>query len=228
MTKETMAFFLVALTASVHAQVFGIGNATQKPQRNSHLAPLGTNVTALLCAEGMRKNHVVFVNVADAMPNDAFREAVAYVKAQWWINVVATNTRQSVKEEAVRDIGAIKKRFGGKACFVVEIVRDKALPDIVAVPGGFAQVNVHKVDSDKPAADYLKKRQIQMVLKGLAYSCGVGSNVDEFCVMYYKSSLASLEYMDRASATYGPFAYVPLRDVLFACGGEEIFDYMEE
>lgn len=227
MTKGQMAWFSLFLTSAVHAQVFGIGNASQKPQKNSHLAPLGTNVTALLHAEGIQKNHVLFVNVADAMSHDAFREAVAYVKAQWWVNVVATNARQSVKEEAIRDTKAMKKRFGDKACFVIEIVRDKALPDIIAVPGGFAQVNIYKTESDKPTAEYVKKRQIQMVLKGLAYSCGVGSNVDEFCVMYYKSSLASLEYMDSSSATFGPFAYVPLRDVLFACGGDAIFDYME-
>jgi hypothetical protein len=218
---------LLFAAASAPAQITGAGGPAQKPRKNSYLPPLGTNAAALLGPGAARKNHVLFVNVGGALPDGDFREAVAYVKAQWWVNVAAAGARRSAGEEMARDPRKAMESFGGRACFVVEVVRDGVSPDIVAVPGWFARVNVGGVGAGSPSADYLKKRRTQMLLKGLAYACGVGSNADEFCVMYFRSGPGSPAHMDSSSATFSPFAYVPLREALLARGGEEIFDYME-
>jgi hypothetical protein len=225
MTTNGAIALVLCTIMPVFAQLPNQTTSSQRAAKNSYIPPLSTNVATLLRTGNVLKNNVRFENVASAMPDADFREAVAYVKSQWWINVVPTNSQKSIASKVLAEKQFLSWEFGDKTRLVIQLVKDKKAPNIVAVPGYYAQVNLEAIEADNPAPEYLKKRRIQMIIKGLAYACGVGSNADEFCVMYYKGD--KLSVMDCSSATFSPFAYVPLREYLFAIGGEEIFDYME-
>jgi len=194
-------------------------------KRNANLPALSTNVAELLPAAAVEKNHVLFVNVGNAMPANDFSNAVAYVRSQWWVNVALAEKEKPFAGDVVADTAFLKTTFGEKAKVVVAIVKNKTAPRYIAIPGLFAQVNIQFLEDDSPAPEYLKKRQTQMVISGLARALGIGVNVDQYCAMFYDTQ--TLEGLDKVSATFGPYAYVPFQNLLLSLGGEEIFSFDE-
>ncbi len=190
------------------------------PKKNAVLDPV-KDVDALLPADANQRAHVLFVNVGKALPEAEFREAAAYVRMKYMLNIAVGAAPEPFAQESVADLAALKKRFGEKALIVVAVVKQEQGPSFINVPGFFSQVNLRGLDKDKPEELFLKKRTRQMFLKGLAQACGIGATIDDMCVMFCKSF--TLEGMDRVSATFGPNAYFPMRELLRDIGGEDIF-----
>jgi hypothetical protein len=190
------------------------------PKKNAVLDPV-KDVDALLPAEANQRAHVLFVNVGNALPESAFREAAAYVRMKYLLNVAVHAEPTPFAQAVVTDTGVLKQRFGKHALIVVAVVKQKQGPSFINVPGFFAQVNLRGLDKDRPEELFLKKRTRQMLLKGLAHACGIGATIDNMCVMFCNSF--TLEGMDRVSATYGPNAYFSMRELLKELGGNDIF-----
>ncbi|MDA3926534.1 MAG: hypothetical protein PF904_17725 [Kiritimatiellae bacterium] len=194
--------------------------ATPLPKKISVLDPV-KNVSTLLPADATQRPHVLFVNVSGALPDADFREAAAYVRMKYMLNVAVRNESKPFANELVEDTAALRKRFGDKAVIVVALVKQEIGPSFVNVPGYFSQVNLRGLDKDGPEELFLKKRTRQMLLKGLAHACGIGATIDSTCVMKYNSF--TLDGMDRVSTTYGPNAYFPMLELLKEIGGDSIF-----
>ncbi len=190
------------------------------PQKNAVLEPI-KDVDALLPADADQRAHVLFVNVGKALSDAEFREAAAYVRMKYMLNVAVCAAPKPFAQEVVADTAALKKRFGKNALIVVAVVKQEKSPSFINVPGFFSQVNLRGLDKDNPEELFLKKRTRQMFLKGLAHACGIGATIDNMCVMFCNSF--TLEGMDRVSATFGPNAYFPIRELLRELGGEDIF-----
>lgn len=190
------------------------------PKKVTVLDPV-KDVDAMLPEDAVQRPHIVFVNVDKALSTEAFREAAAYVRMKYSVNVVVRDAREPLACDALRDPTILRKRFGDKAVIVVAVVKQEIGASFINIPGSFAQVNLRGLDKDKPDAFFLKKRRTQMLLKGLAHACGIGATMDSTCVMKYNSF--TLEGMDLVSATYGPNAYFPMSKLLKEIGGDGIF-----
>ena len=174
-----------------------------------------------LPADAASRPHVLFVNVAGALPDAEFRRAAAYVRMKYGVRVAVRDEKRPFAADVVAGAGAVTNRFGANAAVAVALVRRPGEPAYAAVPGWFAQVNVHGMDRDGPSDLFRYKRACQLALRGLAYACGVGANPDDMCVMSYRGF--TLEGMDAVSATFGPYAYLPLRETLRRIAGDAIF-----
>lgn len=165
--------------------------------------------------------HILFLNVGDALTNEALADAAAHVRTKYLFNIVTNSIPDTLTREVATDPTILKKRFGEKTALVVAFEKKEMKSSFLVIPGYYSALNITGISRDTPSPDLLTKRIRQMALKGLAQACGVGANADEHCVMFYQSF--TLKGMDATSATYGPFAYLPVRELLRAIGGNDIF-----
>ena len=179
------------------------------------------DAAGFLPADAAKRPHILFVNVAGALPDGEFRKAAAYVRMKYGVRVAVRDEAEPFAGEAVARASSVTNRFGANAVLTVALVRKAGEPTYVAVPGWFAQVNVEGADRDSPNDLFRYKRACQFALRGLAYACGVGVNPDDMCVMSYRGF--TLEGMDAVSATFGPYAYFPLRETLRMMAGDALF-----
>ena len=213
---------MVRVFVSVLAVVSGVSGvwAQDRGKVMGAIDPVG-DVAALLPADAAGRPHVLFVNVAGALPDAEFRRAAAYVRMKYGVRVAVRDEAEAFAGEVVARAGTVTNRFGAGAVLAVALVRKAGEPTYVAVPGWFAQVNVEGADRDGPDGLFRYKRACQFALRGLAYACGVGVNPDDMCVMSYRGF--TLEGMDAVSATFGPYAYFPLRETLRRMAGGAVF-----
>ena len=212
-----MIRFMVAVVMGVSA-VCVSAQGTRKVMDS--IDPVG-DVARFLPADAVNQPHILFVNVAKALPDEEFRKAAAYVRMKYGMRVAVRDEAQGFANDVVAKAGSVTNRFGAGAVLTVALVRKAGEPSYVAVPGWFAQVNVEGVDKDNPNELFRYKRACQLALRGLAYACGIGINPDDMCVMSYRGF--TLEGMDAVSATFGPYAYFPLRETLRKMAGDILF-----
>lgn len=176
----------------------------------------------ILTPELTGQPHILFLNVNKAITDEALADAAAYVRLKYMFNTLTNACETSQTRDVIDNPALLRQRFGKMATLVVAFERnDSPKPAFIALPGHYTALNTAPLTRDNPPADLLAKRTRQMALKGLAHAAGIGANADEHCVMYYKSF--TLSGMDATSATYGPFAYLPIRETLRLLGGDAIF-----
>lgn len=199
-------------------------SATQEApaKKNNYLAPLSASIDEILKTNGVTRNHILLVSVSNAVPAEVMREFTAYVKDQWLLRVVATNAQLPSNVLRIIERKSSEIVTADKAKLRVEFISVPDQPLFVAIPGVYCRVNVYGLAQDKPNETFLKKRRFQRMLQGIAMACGIGWNMDDYCVMFYQAE--TNEGLDKSSATFSPFAYVPLRDKLVRLCGDEIFD----
>lgn len=167
------------------------------------------NVDALLPADADQEAHIVFVNVNNAMPEDDFRKAAAYIRMKYQLRVSVKSASGMFAQNVMADTAFLKETFGDKAVLVIAVVKEEKAPSYLSIPGWFAQVNVSGLYKDGPDELFTYKRNSQMLMKGLAYACGLGATMDNMCAMEHSSF--TLEGMDAVSATYGPNTFFPMQ-----------------
>lgn len=180
----------------------------------------------VLTRQAAERPHVLFLNVAKAVNDELFREAVAAVSLVVQVNLEATSIPGPLEREALWERGYTAKRYGDKAKLIVYVKNDPKEVSFINAPGNWAVVNLSGLDRDKPDTERYRRRLRQMMLKGLAHACGVGATGDSHCVMYNNSF--TLEGMDKTSVSYSPFAGAPVQDTLLAIGGISMFGQAQE
>lgn len=219
--KQTLYRIILCLAFLSSINVFA---TTQNvpAKKNSYIPPLSASIDAILKTNAATKSHILLISVSNAVPAEVLREFTAYVKDQWMIRAVATNATTCSNVLRMADRKSSEIVTTDKAKLRVEIISVPDQPLFVAIPGIYCRVNVYGLSQDAPSETFLKKRRFQRMLQGIAMSCGIGWNIDDYCVMFYQAEMN--EGLDKASATFSPFAYVPLRDKLFRLCGDEILD----
>lgn len=215
MNNKTVLFVLVTMLAKVSiGQLMG---ANSDPVKILPLPPV--NADSVLLPEMKEKPHVCFVNDNKALNTNVFREAVASVALAMSINLVATDDTSFGKYDFFKKQNH-GERFGKNARILVFVVNKPDFVSYISVPGQWAMVNLNGLDRDRPDAERYRRRIRQMMLKGLAFACGVGGNPDSRCVMYSESF--SLEGIDKTSLSYSPFADITIRTTLKALVGDAV------
>ena len=166
--------------------------------------------------------HVVFVNLGNALSDDDFVQSVTAV--QKVIPVYATGMTASPGITAA-DIASswksIKPLLGEKAVLAVFFAYSESDPAYMTQPRHWAYVNLRETKSGAIDTTVLEKRLAKQAMKGMGLAAGLGGNPESRCVMYFNSF--SVGGIDATSASYGPYAYFPLQDILRSLSDGDIF-----
>ena len=170
--------------------------------------------------EAAERPHVLFVNVAGALPEADFADVAEYAASRVQVNIWTNSIPASMVKELVGDPSALTNRFGPGCCAAVFIERNAKGYSFLNAQGSWSMVNLRGIDRGNPSAEVLRDRRAKMFLKGLAYACGSGSSLEPKCSLYYGSF--TLEGMDKTGVQISPMSYFPMLETLRAIGGPEI------
>lgn len=185
-------------------------------------------VDKVLCHTTENKNHVLFVNVDNALDEKCFREAVAAVSLAIPVNLAVTATNGWDGGRLFNKAGR-EKQFSAHTKLVVYVLNKPEMITFASAPYNWSMVNISGFNTNIPSEDQerYRRRLRQLMLKGLGLACGIGGNTDTGrCVM--SSDSFSSETIDSTSATFSPYAYAPIEEALIKIGKEEIFQSAED
>ena len=170
--------------------------------------------------EAAERSHVLFVNVAGALPEADFADVAEYAASRVQINLWTNSIPASMVRELFDNPAALTNRFGPKCCTAVFIEKNAKGYSFLNAQGSWSMVNLRGIERGAPAPDVLRDRRAKMFLKGLAYAAGGGASLDPKCSLYYGSF--TLEGMDKTGVQISPNSYFPMLETLRAIGGTEI------
>ncbi len=196
----------------------GLSSAQQKPVRQENV--VAKVDPALILTEKVRNApHVCYVNVGNALDEKAFRQVVASVATVLPINLAVAKADAAPVPNCLTSEKS-DMRFGKEARLLVYVVNNPKMVRFASVPEQWALVNVNGVETGIATNDSgrVETRLTKMMLKGLAFAAGVGSNMESTrCVMGFGSFL-TWEGLDKTSASFSPFAGIPLMETLTPMG----------
>jgi len=166
------------------------------------------------------KNHVLIVNVGEAIPAEDWGDVVTYAASRLQINAW-TNSTDKI-DLAAYALCPVKGRqdFGDKAKVCVFIINDPNVANITSAPGCWCAINLCNIKRDNPDRQTLRDRYAKMILKGLAYGCGAGVSLEPMCSLFYGG--ITLDGMDKTGIMITPTVYFPMLEVLKSVGGTEM------
>ena len=161
-------------------------------------------------ADAGTRNHLLVVNVNNAIPGKDWPLVVNYAASRVPINVW---TNALAKLEC--------GKFPGfpKAVATVFVVDDAKGPAELSAAGKWCRVSVAEMKKGSTDAQTLRDRYAKMVLRGMARACGAGTTIEPACSLFYGAN--TLEGLDKVNITISPMAYFPMVEVLRAGGGDE-------
>lgn len=166
------------------------------------------------------KNHIAIVNVADALPADAWPLVSTYAASRLQLNVWTNALPESVFPAVYEDGKLVGKTLGEKAKVAV-FIEDIDTPfSYVSAPGFWCRVNVRPLKADNPSQQTLRDRYAKAILKGFAYACGSGAALDGRSASHYNTF--DLAGIDKTGITISPDSYFPMLEVLRIVGGDDI------
>ena len=170
--------------------------------------------------EAATKPHVLFVNVAGALPEADFADVAEYAASRVQVNIWTNSIPASMVRELIDDPATLTARVGTNCCTAVFVEKNEKGYSFLNAQGSWSMVNLRGIDRGAPTAGVLRDRRAKMLLKGLAYACGSGSSLEPKCSLYYGSF--TLDGMDKTGVQISPMSYFPMLETLRAIGGSEI------
>ena len=168
------------------------------------------------------KNHVVFVNVGNAIPESDWALSATYAAGRLQINIWTNAIASLDMDMLLTKPDAVQRICGPKSRVAVFVVNDEAGPAFLAAQGKWSRVNVRSLRKDNPDAQTLRDRYAKFLLKGLAQAGGAGVSLQRDCALFYDSF--TLKGMDKTGITICPMSYFPMVETLQAVGGPEMLD----
>ena len=165
-------------------------------------------------------NHIALVNVANAVPQDAWTLSSTYATSRLQLNVWTNAIAKSIVPAIVDDPTLVAKTLGDKAKIAVFIEDSDAPVRYLSVPGSWCRVNVRYLKSDNPDRQTLLDRYAKAILKGFVYAAGSGAALDGRSASHFNTF--DLKGMDKTNITVSPESYFPMLEVLRVLGGEDI------
>lgn len=196
----------------------GFSCAQQKPTSPGS-ATTKIEPDTVLTEKARRAPHICFVNIANAVEEKAFRQAVATVSTVLPLNVAVAKA-DAVPGGSLLEAEKPDLRFGKEAKLLVYVVSTPKLVKYASVPQQWALVNVYGLESGLASnqANRVETRLTKMMLKGVGFAAGIGANMDATRCVMGAGSFRSWEGVDQTSASFSPFAGIPMMDVLTALG----------
>ena len=170
--------------------------------------------------EAAQRNHVLVVNVGEAIPDSDCPLVVNYAASRMPINIWTNSIPVSVADVLLSDPAKLPSLVKDeKAVVAVFVEKLSAGASVISVPSSFSRVDVNWLESDSPSKSVLRDRQAKMILKGIALACGCGATIEPKCSLFYGSR--TLAGLDMTNITVSPMAYFPMAEILRSLGGDE-------
>ena len=166
------------------------------------------------------RNHIAVVNVAKAIPDEAWSLAVTYAASRLQLNVWTNTLEKTVFPEVLTDGKLISQKLGEKAKVTVFIEDTETPTPYLTAPGQWCRVNIRPLKADNPDKQTLLDRYAKTILKGFVYACGSGAALDGRSSSNYNTF--DLKGIDKTGITVSPDSYFPMLEVLRIVGGEDI------
>lgn len=202
----------------IAAGLAGVALAAQVPQLNHVPEKLSEDIR-LISPKAAERNHVLIVNVGNAIAEKDFPTIVTYALSRICVNAWTNSIPESCWRNFVDEPENVAKRFGSHTTVAVFLERNERGLSFVNAPGHWSMVNLRGLDKDNPPPQVLRDRQAKMILKGIAHACGAGASVDDLCALNYNSF--SLKGMDKTDIRISAMTYFPMLSTLQLLGGPE-------
>lgn len=165
-------------------------------------------------------NHVLVVNVGEAIPDSDWPLVVNYAASRMPINVWTNSIPASVADALMSDPSRLASLVKDeKAVVAVFVEKLSSGASVISVPSAFSRVDVKWLEADSPSKSVLRDRQAKMILKGIAHACGSGATIEPKCSLFYGAR--TLAGLDKTNITVSPMAYFPMVEILRSLGGDE-------
>ena len=216
--REARIWFVAGLVCGALAAAVP-AFAAPGPRINHVPDEIGPN-TRKIYPSAKENNHILIVNVDNAIAPEVFATTVTYAMSRINVNTWTNSLSTSVVAELIERPERQKELLGEKAKVAVFLEKREGAVSFLNAPGRWAMVNVSALDDDSPSEQTLKDRYAKTILKGVGYACGIGASVEELCSLNYES--ATLQGMDRTDIRISPMAYFPMLSILQSIGGIEM------
>ena len=218
MKKLLMSGVAVLVTVAAWTVAFA-APAKAAPLTKIHVPATLTSGVAIDPAVA-KVNHIVLVNVADAVPAADWPRIATFACSRLQVNIWTNSVAASPLPAVQKDPGALGRLFGEKAKVGVFLVdSDEAYP-VVTAPGAWARVNIRFLKEDKPDAVTYADRVAKMILKGIAAAAGAGASLDISSANH--ADTFDVVGLDKRNITLTPDVYFPMLEVLRRAGGDEL------
>lgn len=197
-----------------------------RPMQSNHHVPARLDKVRLISPAAANVNHILLVNVADAIPADAWPLVATYATSRLQLNVWTNSVDVFAADALLGNPLAFRRMFGDKAKVAVFIENSPAGAPVTCAPGFWSRVNLNGIDGDKPDVQTLRDRYAKMILKGMAYASGGGASVDPTCSLCYSS--LSLKGLDACGISISPSTYFPMLEILRQAGGSQMLSPAHE
>ena len=203
--------------------VFSVGISwanTPKAVTYNHVPDKLDPKSRLIHPSAQYHNHVLIVNVNNAIPSDVYPTIVTYTLSRINLNAWTNTLEKSIVKDLIANPQILKNKFSNRAIVAVFIEKNAEGPSFLNAPGHWAMINVRGLDKDGPDKNKLHDRYAKMILKGIGHACGAGASIDQLCALNYDSF--TLSGMDKTDIRLSPMTYFPMLSTLRALGGVEI------
>lgn len=219
MNKMLMSGVAALVTVAAGAFAFAAPAKKAAPLTKIHV-PMTLAGGAAIDPAVAKVNHIVLVNVADAVPAADWPRIATFACSRLQINIWTNSVAASPLPAILKDPRALGRQFGEKAKVGVFLVdSDEAFP-ILAAPGAWSRVNIRFLKDDKPDAVTYADRVAKMILKGIAAAAGAGASLDISSANHAETF--DLPGLDKRNITLTPDVYFPMLEVLRRVGGDEL------
>lgn len=205
---------LLTMSAAVSCSLFAA-----KPVKKHHV-PERLDQIRLIHPAAAGKNHILILNVGDAIPTGTWETVVTYAVSRLQLNIWTNSVASFSATEYFTQPRMLQKEFGEKAKVGLFVVNEPDRARFYGVTGSWFVANVHGLQDGAPNTQTIRDRYAKLILKGLAYACGGGASLDSGCSLFYGS--LTPQGMDDTGIMISPTTYFPMLEILRAIGGSEM------
>lgn len=209
---------LIAALALAAAETFAAPLPKQTPVKAC--VPATLDEVRLIDPAAAKANHILIVNVGNAIPAADWGRIVTYAASRLQLNIWTNAVAASPYPEILTNPQSFVDRFGKKVRLGVILEDCADTNPYVTVPGSWCRVNLRPLKADKPDVQTLEARYAKAILRGLAFAAGTGAGLDSRSATFYGAM--SLPGMDKTAITLAPDTYFPMMETLQAIGGSEM------
>lgn len=185
-----------------------------------HHVPSTLNNLRLLTPASAKHNHVLVVNVGNAIPEKDFGFLVTVVASRLQLNFWTNSIPASPVAAMLSDDTVFKRNFGEKAKIGVLIENTGDADDCLVSPGKWCRVNLKGLADGAKDRQTVLDRQAKAIMRGVAFACGGGAVLDGRSSTHFSSF--SKDGLDKVGITITPDGFFPMLEVLRRVGGGEI------
>lgn len=212
--EEMKKAIILALSTAMSFNLFAIQSVKR------HHVPERLDQVRLIHPAAANKNHILVVNVGDAIPAQTWETVVTYAVSRLQINVWTNSIARFDAKDYLAQPTKLQKDFGEKTKIGVFVIDEPNQPRFYGAPGIWYVANVHGLREGTTDAQTVRDRYAKLILKGLAYASGGGASLDSNCSLFYGSF--TRDGLDKTGIMICPTTYFPMLEILRTVGGGEM------